>query len=279
MFKLPPGEFRNDRQYVTDCPFCGKEEHFEINVEEWKGFCFVCNSSCGNEKSIRWAFSGKLLDVDRENPFRAEYHKDLPSKETVGSAWDHKKSRAFFEGKNIHEMAVRYVGVTYSEEKDEMYVNIEPISRDLPTSLIYRPLHGSKQKWLHLNGVKAQYYGWGIKNFEKRLAEGPANVLICEGLSDLMATRLYDLGIAALGSALNGSWFYWLKKKARKVFWWFDNDPAGHKAYDHCERESVRYGLNFESIRTDRDPKHFVPQFIEDHRFLEEIRRKICHSD
>jgi hypothetical protein len=176
------------------------------------------------------------------------------------------------QGKNFSELSIRESRIQYSPSQDELYARIHSISQDLPESVLYRPLHGEKQKWLHLGGTKAAYYGWRVKEFHK----SNRNCLVCEGMSDLLATRLYPWGLAVLGSSLLPVWFYWMKKNLNKVFFWFDADAAGEKAYAACEMLAVKYQLDFESIRTKKDPKHFCPQIPTDQAFLNKIKEKLC---
>ena len=269
--ELPPGYLRRDGQWVCDCPFCGKVQHFEWNVENNVGYCFVCKKFCQTLEQLKWAFSGHLDKVQvRAKEIR---HKEI---DPLGQccAWEHSKSRAWCQQKNFTELAVRECGITYSPERDELYIECESISRDLPRSTLYRPLSGNpkKQKWLHLSGTRAAFYGWGISRF---YGSGE-RVLLCEGLSDLIATGLYQRGIAALGSDLNTSWFYWLSKNVSKVYFWFDADLAGEKAYEACEKMARYYALPYKSIRTSKDPKFFAPQIPQDKLFLDKLEALLC---
>lgn len=269
---LPPGYFRNDVQWVCQCPFCNREEHFEINIERMVGHCFICERFCRNEFELKKAFAGRTFEIE-DRPARKVHIKCIDPLERC-SAWDHERSRLWCQGKNFSEVAIRETRIQYSPEQDEMYLRVHSISKDLPESILYRPLHGQKQKWLHLGGTKAAYYGWNVNSFKDR----KRNCLVCEGMSDLLATRLYPEGIAVLGSSLLPVWFYWMKKNINKVFFWFDADAAGEKAYAAAEMQAVRYELDFESIRTKKDPKHFAPQFPADQKFLNDIRSKLANS-
>lgn len=160
----------------------------------------------------------------------------------------------------------------FNPEADELYLRAESISRDQPPSTLYRPMHGRKQKWLHLNGTKAGFYGWNITPFKK----SGRRVLLCEGLSDLLATRLYPYGIVALGSNLNDSWFYWLSKNVGKVYFWFDADEAGLKAYQACEQMAEHYQVPYKSLRTPKDPKFFAPQIPRDREYLDKLESVLC---
>ena len=186
-------------------------------------------------------------------------------------AWDYDKPRAWLQGKNIGELAVRESRIEYSQEQDELYCPIQAISVDLPDSVIYRPLHGMNQVWCHLPAAKSQYYGAGLKPF----VGSRRPVLICEGLSDLLATRLHPYGIAVLGSSLLPIWYYWMSKNVGRVYYWFDPDAAGDKAFAQAEQFSLKYQLDYELIRTPKAPKHFAPQIPEDAEFLNNLRRKL----
>lgn len=269
--ELPPGFLRRDGQWVCDCPFCGRAQHFEWNTEHDVGYCFVCKKFCQNLEQLRYAFSGQLDRIQvRAKEVR---HKEIDPLNRC-SAWDHSRSRAWCQQKNFTELAVRECCIEYSPDCDELYIECSAISRDLPKSTLYRPLGGSKkkQKWLHLAGTRAAYYGWGMSGFNDRTR----SVLLCEGLSDLLATRLYNYGIAALGSDLNASWFYWLSKHVKKVYFWFDADLAGEKAYEACEKMARYYGLPYFSIRTSKDPKCFAPQIPQDKQFLDKLEGMLC---
>lgn len=269
--ELPPGYLRRDGQWVCDCPFCRKPQHFEWNTEHNVGYCFVCKKFCQNLEQLKMAFAGKLAQMQLRT--KEIHHKEI---DPLGrcSAWEHSRSREWCQQKNFSELAVREVGIEYDPERDELYVECESISRDLPPSPLYRPLSGNpkKRKWLHLSGTRAAFYGWNLSAFANR----ERSCLLCEGLSDLIATRLYPYGIAALGSDLNQSWFYWLSKHVKKVFFWFDADLAGEKAYDSCEKWARYYGIPYFSLRTQKDPKFFAPQIPADKDYLDTLEKILC---
>lgn len=172
------------------------------------------------------------------------------------------------------ELGVREVDLEFNPEADELYLAAESISRGQPRTTLYRPMYGDpkRQKWLHLGGTKAAYYGWNISCFKG----SGRKALVCEGLSDLLATRMYPYGIVALGSSLNPSWFYWMSKNLGKVYFWFDADAAGDKAYAACEEMADYYGLRHQSLRTPKDPKFFAPQVPSDREYLEKLEKILC---
>lgn len=268
--KLPPGEMSswNVDEYVLDvCPFCGAEEKFDWNVEKNVGSCFICGRWINNYKS--------LLYYCRDDYISEVYIESKPvvyNKQTINylsSAWDFKKSREFLVCRGVSEAQCRKCSILFDPSINTMFVPITSISKELSDSFLWRKLPNGK--WFPKKGTKFNLYAFGHEKIEN----SKKNILVCEGIFDLLSTGLEDLGIAMLGSHVPDIWYRWFKKHANKLVLWFDPDEAGFKATQTISEKCLYHGIPFSVITSAKDPKKYDRCNKEDLKFLQAVEDEI----
>lgn len=276
-FTLPPGNFStwSEQEYVCDCPFCGRESKFTWNVVKHIGRCFICDRWIKGETNFLLKFSGgfKEVSLDIFN-LRVKQVPDKVNRNFLCNAWEDPKAREFLIGRNVNELVSMEANIQYMKEKKCLYIGIDPIIPEYPKSYLWRQL-GPTGKWFHRKGTKSNLYAWGVSKF----TETKTNILVCEGIFDLLSTRLHKKGIAVLGSNLNLVWYYWFLKKANKLVLWFDNDEAGHKATKTIAQKCEYYSIPYSVILSKKDPKLYDRRIPKDNNFLLQIEDHLISED
>ena len=202
-----PEEVTGSDQYVTDCPFCGREKHFYINS---KTFLYQCkDGACGKEG----------------NPYtfmEAVYQHALS--ETSAHAY----RRLSQKRKRFHKDAYVEAGIAWH---DGMGAWLVP-SRNNKRSMVSLGVYSGKGPVLAAPGCSLHLYG-----LERLSPTGP--VFVCEGQWDAMALswllrRCSPEGLLAEGwSVLAVPGASNLPKAdiplltGRDVYLLYDNDEAG----------------------------------------------------
>lgn len=271
--KLPEGEFStwSPDEYQFTCFKCGKEKKATWNIVKKISNCWSCGHwICGERNFLFYVNQGK----SSEQSFSLELLRKKPVPDRVNrnyliNAWDSPASREFLIGRNINEFVSRDVNIQYFEEKKTLYLETRPLSKDLGASYIWRQIPGGK--WYHRKSTKSIYYSWGIEKYLNSFGGSKRDILICEGVFDLLSTRMYRNGIAVLGSNLNDIWYPWLKKRANKLVLWFDNDDAGHKATMTIAKKCEYYNIPYSVILSTKDPKCYDRRIPSNREFLDSI--------
>ena len=274
---LPPGapaEWNPDEYCCDFCPNpeCRRENKFHWNVEKEVGRCFVCGFWINNWDSFKYHFRNanfENIDFGERKPI---VHTTRTSNLLI-NAWDHEKSQEFLRTRRVNELKSREYEFLYNPEENSLYVNINPLSPDLPQIFLSRSLRAGS-KWYVKKATQGIYYGWGWEKFTK----SKQNVLICEGIFDLVSTGLDHRGIALLGSKPNDIWYSWLRKNVNKVTLWFDNDLAGHKALVEISEKCLFHGIPYDTIRTKSHPKEYDRSIPSDLKLLKKVEELIDHT-
>lgn len=274
---LPPGEpssFDPDEYtcYICPNPDCQREKKFNWNVIKEVGNCFVCGYTINNWDSLKYAFRDVQFSNVSFKERKPVQHTTCTSNLLI-SAWDHDKSRNFLMQRRVTELICRQNKFLYNPEENRMYININPISPDLPQCFLSRRLQPGS-KWYVKKATQGIYYGWGWEKFEN----SKKNVLLCEGIFDLVSTGLASKGIALLRSDLNDVWFMWFKKHVGKVTLWFDADKAGDKAVNKISEKCLFHKIPFSVIKSKSDPKKYDRSIPSDRKFLESVDKIIEHE-
>ena len=256
---------------LAQCPnsYCRREFRFTYNTIKNEGRCFVCGYVVKGLKRLLW-----LAEQSDQFIGEVEYkprNVTAPKLDTAQliNAWDHNKSRDYLISKGVNELTCRKCKILYLPKQHQLYLETAPITEDFPKSYLWRKIPNGK--WFHKKGTRGIYYGWGWEKFKN----SGKNILITEGVFDLFATKLYDYGIAVLGSNLNDVWCYWLKENCSKVLIWMDPDDAGIKASKHIAKRCEYYSIDYRIITSTKDPKCYNRLIPSDCRFLEDIEREL----
>lgn len=269
---LPDGDWSSwsPDEWVTNCPFCFEENKFTFNVVKNVGKCWVCEKVIsGRERFIKLYSGDFLTKVD----YQVKEHK-INTKETsfLTNAWDNRTSKLFLLSRNVDEYTSRKYNIQYACKDNTLIIPTRPISEDLPESYLWRKLPDGK--WFHKKGTQAKYYGFGWEKFKN----SKKNVLICEGIFDLISSRMEPYGLAVLGSHLNDVWFLWFKKHVNKLVLWFDKDLAGETATNKISEKCMYFGIPFSVVRSAKDPKDYDRRLPKDREFLDYLKEEITRE-
>lgn len=250
-----------------DCPFCGKEGKFTWNVSKNVGRCWTCEEVIKSKWYFEKVTSGSLISlIEFKDKVTKVCTKELSY---LINAWDDPKAKLFLISRNVDEYLARKYNIKYSKEDNTLIVDITSISKNMQPSYLWRKL--PKGKWLHKKGTKSIYYGFGWEKF----VSSKKNVLICEGIFDLLSSRLIDKGIAILGSNLHENWYRWFKTNCNKLVLWFDTDEAGQAATLKISEKCLYYNIPFSVLRAHKDPKDFSRNSKADAEFLNYVEKEI----
>jgi len=244
---------------VCDCPFCGRVCKFGYNVNTNRGNCFVCGNTVYGLRYFLGLYEPGTLKPAKW-VYRETNYTHIDTKEGV-PAWFHHKSRLWCRLKGITMEASLAANLLYYEDKGELTTPVTSIDKDLVPTVVRRQVGQRESKWLwgndNLRGVQT-LYGWNLE-----AVRGRESVLVCEGISDLLYTGLYDVGIAVMGSRLKPTWYYWLKKNFKRVVFWFDPDEAGQKAakasLEACQYRSISAMI----VESALPPKDYRPGSVQ----------------
>lgn len=273
-YELPPGEWAswNSDEWVCDeCPFCGREKKFTWNVVKNLGNCWVCDKRIW-EKSYFYYLTrnaDKTLVEYKENIIK------VPEISMVGlvDAWDHKDSREFLKARNVTELSSRQAQIEYLPSKKTLMIPLYPNSKGLPNSYLWRKL--PLGKWYFKKGTSGIFYIWNWQKFIK----SNSNILVCEGIFDLLPTKLHKNGVAVLGSKIPDFWYRFFKENCNKLVLWFDADKAGEKATYTISEKCLYWDIPFSVIRSSMHPKSYSRNLKSEKKFLEFIEQvEIPHN-
>lgn len=269
---LPPGDWStwSSDEWVMSCPFCGKEDHFTWNVVKNVGRCWVCEKVIPNKFYFNKIISGDqlaLVEVEKK-----EFKPNTKQTSYLINAWDNPTSRLFLIGRNVDEYLARKYDIRYNTQDKSLIVDISSISPGMSKSYLWRKL--PKGKWFPRKGTSSIYYAFGWEKFEN----SNSNVLICEGIFDLLSSRLIDKGIAMLGSHVNQIWFHWFKKHTKKLVLWFDPDSAGDAATLKLSEQCLYFNIPFSVIKSKKNPKDYDRRSPKDLAFLKLVEKEIEHE-
>lgn len=270
---LPPGgpaTWDNDEWCCEKCPNpkCDAEGKFNWNLKDEHGACFVCGFAIKGYSSLKYWYRNESLEEVTIVEKPREYSKQ--TSKYLTNAWDFEKSRKFLQSRNASELVSRKYGFLYNPEENRMYLDINPISPDMPKVHLSRYM-GPTGKWFFKKGTKGIYYAWGWEKF----VGTKKNILVCEGIFDLVSTKLDHKGIATLGSHPHDNFFQWMSKHINKVTFWFDADEAGVKAAKYCSEKCLFYSIPFSVVKTKSHPKAYDRRLPGDRKLLEHVEALI----
>jgi len=216
----------NDSHYVTNCPFCDRENHLYINTASGMFDCKVCGVGGPFKKFIGQFLNKSKTEKYEGNFTRAtaeSYAKKLEDHTTV-------KEYLFTERRLSPEIVKQYlVGVN-----DRGDISIPHFENDKVVGMKFRYLgeDPNRPKYYFSKGSKPTLFNNAI------LKSNPKSIIIVEGEFDLLAGRTYGIKniIASPGAAFKK--FDWgTLSEIETIYICYDSDDAGQKgAYDIASR-------------------------------------------
>lgn len=257
-FSLPPGRFSGTGEYILEeCPGCQKDNHCYYNVESNRGWCHSCKLVIKSFNHLK-KLCGDLLDVDDYiTPWQDTSGPIFKfQKEYLPNAWDIPICRNTLIKRNVTEYEVRALNIMWMEEICSMVCLTEPISKELEEGVWYRAIQGWPNKWISRPFTKTKYYGIG----QKFIPENKRNVLLVEGLYDIISPGFLGIAFTMFGTNMSDSWVRYIDKKKWIVNFWLDPDTAGKEASKKMKQKlydwSLPVGRDFveEGLVGEREP-------------------------
>jgi AAA domain/Toprim-like len=194
---------------ADECPFCGKANHFYLNVETGQYDCKVCGEH-GNHFTFIRAMYQERLDATTDTDYqRLKRLRGLPLQtlKRHGLAWD----------------AANGCWLIPYKSADGKVMNL------------CRYFEATKKKYM-LSGLPAQLYGLDL------LSTGVGRTLfLCEGPFDAMALdhqlrenktrKRYDILAVPGANTFKPEWAEHLQNRTVRIV--FDNDEGGRKGQEH----------------------------------------------
>lgn len=224
-------------QGISDCPFCGKPDHFFCNLKTGQWDCKVCGA-----KGNTYTFLNKLVTL----------HK--------ATSADRKK---LAKARRLPSTAINGELLGYDKDADRFYLPVfSPEKRDTLVGLrvwdnLSGPVYGTSGLPLHLLNGNA-------------LLDGKPNVFICEGDWDYRALHWLlkecvqdDCSVVGVPGAQTFKKEWVPLFKGRKVYLCYDNDNAGEtgmaKAAEMLSKVAHVHVINWPSgVESGYDMNDFV---------------------
>lgn len=245
---LPAGQPGPGAEYVLDeCPGCGKPRHFYWNTETCKGKCHACQFVIiGKRRFIRLT-GGDGEGLEGLRPWRERPTHPLASNaRSMDCAWDHDLPRRTLSQRGVTEDVARKIPIRYSPDHGYMFLNLDPLSPELPPVIVYRSVYRWPNKWIGLPGVRLAYYGFGLNH----LPPGISSVLLVEGVYDVLGPGLLGKAVALMGSSFNPVWAAALKHRGiQRVVTWLDPDEAGRSGTRKVLQTLQAWELKVSSVK------------------------------
>lgn len=195
-FNVTPNHFSGDgTQAITDCPFCGKEDHFYINNSNGLWICHHCGKK-GNQLS----FIEMLLPSFQKSFF------GTPEIQLASN-------------RHLKPETLRSTGIGYNPQTGEYIIPAYKPDGKLHTVYTCKLINGKLSKPFCLKGFPTYLYGLEKLNADK--------VYLCEGIWDMLAMRELGLCTVAVPGA-NTIKQDWAKHfTGKSIYIVYDNDEAG----------------------------------------------------
>jgi hypothetical protein len=156
------GKATANNQYLSDCPFCGKESHFYISSETGRYECKVCNESGNVYTFIRHFY--KNMDTENDSKVVKAKLRDLS------------------QDRGLKESTLLKFGMRYFSDQNEWIIPVRNLSGEIVTFRIYHPATvKTKGKGRALTGIPLSMGGL------ETVKETTDTIWLLEGEWDAMA--------------------------------------------------------------------------------------------
>lgn len=280
---LPAGRFVGGCEYLLDeCPNCQKSNHCYYNIDENRGWCHSCHLVIKSGWHLK-KLCGDSVSEDMEviSPRRDQSGPIFTfKKDFIPNAWDVASSRWILKDRNVTEYEARQVNIMYLDSPDDAYKYMlcptEPLSPDLPEGIWYRAIKGWPNKWIPRPMTSPKYYGLG----QKYIPEDRTQILIVEGIYDILSTGMLGFAVTMFGTNLSDTWLRYISKKKWKVNLWLDPDGPGREASKKMKQKFYDWNIPFlrdfveEGFARDTEPgdlDRWDSRIIEVKKILKEV--------
>jgi hypothetical protein len=210
---------REKGEFIYRCPSCGKQK-FYWNIHKLVGQCKVCkHTEYGKQfyTKNREIVSNSALDVNFLGQISAS---DLLP------AHRHPDAKAYMSKRGVSADCLVRSGTYYDPVTQFLYFPNHRVNGDGASGVWLKRSINSKI-WLQPTGIDKTCYvytGGASQRFNSR------DIVLVEGVFDLLVPGLLGFGAAILGSSLSDDHLLWLHRNQYRVMLWMDNDEAGDEA-------------------------------------------------
>lgn len=279
MMTLPESAKRaSSTEYQCFCPTCHRFEYY-LNPYKEAGHCKrgKCDTRHYTKQELYEAFG---IDPD-EDDWKGLAPLQQPKKVERGyeltgliPAWLAPLGQAYLKGRGLDESITQRGRIEWSQKLQRFVTMLDPCTEDLqPRQATRKP--GKIGKWYPAHeGISLNEYWYGMRDIPDR----QQNIIIMEGVFDVLATRMLGRGIAMMGTEMTLSGMLLLRRRFQRgrAVVWVDPDKAGtdFKSYyvpklTTLVREVV--------VLEEQDPKFLRPdRRPADARLLESINRMLA---
>jgi 5S rRNA maturation endonuclease (ribonuclease M5) len=260
---LPPGHFDAHGEYVIDvCPACSGKKKLYWNPRLLVGVCFGggCGVRLHGWGDLADLYAGRLDElsfgaVNARREGSGNYNTLI-----TGDPWEDDTSREFLQSRGITSTAVRAIPFGLRMKDKCLTTIIDPLSPEYSKEVYVRN-HDGSGKWLpSRNGVERKNYAFGWKAAKKQ--HGQREVIILEGIMDLLALQLMGRSVAILGTDFPEPLAVQMRTEHMTACLFFDPDSAGDKARDKGMKSLKGWGVPVRIIEASKDPKDYTPEEV-----------------
>ncbi len=275
------GSFDAAGEYVTDCPRCGGRRKFYWNPVKARGFCFggQCQTKVRGVEDYKALFAGSsgvspLFAKPRD--YREDPKPEKIDPTASDDPWDYPEARGFLggeppKGRGLSREVVWEGGIRARGSR--IRVSLDPVCRNHPPYVYVRSADGSSPWMPERAGVRRQSYVYGLKAWEQ--VEPYLQVVLFEGIFDVLGTGLYGRALALMGSSLSQDLARYLGEAypGLRAYYWPDPDPAGQAGAVKASATLAGWGIPCARVDTVGKPE-LNPKFVpsgEARRILREL--------
>lgn len=204
------------------CPKCAGTFHW--HTRRLTGHCFRCGFKLGGTKNFVTTFGEKPPE-----PGDALFKEDILPFGDMVPATESAEARGYLHQRGVAPQYLEQAGVEACYHNGAVYFPIwSPVGPvgSVSTQWMWRRI--DQPGWMAQRMHKGLYV-FGAKSVVKRL-KSESIVYLVEGVFDLLSPRLYDSGLALLGSEMSPQLQRWIRSVANPtgtIFIWFDGDSTG----------------------------------------------------
>lgn len=242
---LPTGGHfeEGNSEYVFECPACGGSK-FHWNVRKAQGFCFNCGLKVGSPSHLSRVM-GRPAPLQEK---KAEPEARVLLGDPVELGPITAEAAAYLATRRVPFALAQSVGFRFSESRKRIYAPIWSPFAGHPPSYKSRSILPGEKGWMSMKGDRNVDYLFG----EQDIPEGMDQIVLVEGVFDVLTPGLWGQAWALLGSNLGSDMEYWLmRQRLGRVILLLDPDKTGMAKAKQIESRLVRWGMRVDNLTGD----------------------------
>lgn len=157
--------------------------------------------------------------------------------------------------------------ISYSESSDEIWIPIHPLCSPYPMAWMRRNIEYGG--WRASDGMRKAHYAFG----HEAIPMDRRNVVLVEGIFDVLSPGLHGYSLALLGVHLSGTQLAYLVNRFDSFLVWMDPDKPGQVAASKIVRKLELYGKTAVVFNPgvepgDMGPRHPIPRELKESSYV-----------